>query len=88
MHYADKKNEAGNGKKLEKYISNYKMAAAKTTQIPTKADKNNLIAWTSNECANRKQIDYIVVIGNIKTWLNYTKTKCASNINKNIKTSN
>merc|ERR1712112_541752 len=80
-HYAAK-TEKGNGEKLEKTLYKNELTAANTIHIPKMRDKKNLITWTSGDRKVNKQLDYIMISKNMRTWLNYAKVKGTANTNQ------
>jgi len=40
-----------------------------------------MVTWVSGDGKTQKQLDYIIISDNVKTWLNYSKTKGTSNPN-------
>ena len=79
-HYAQK-SERGKGTKLTKIIYKRELTATNTIHIPKHRDRNNLITWASGDKTINKQLDYIMISKNMRTWLNYTKVKGTANTN-------
>ena len=80
-HYAPN-SEKGNGGKLVKVLHKYELTATNTIHHPKDNDRRNLTTWTSGDGKIHKQLDYIIIGRNMKTWTNYSKVKGTANTNQ------
>ena len=73
--------DQGNGGEMAKLIKKFALTATNATH-PTKGlDKDRMSTWTSGDGKVRKQLEYIHVSNDVRTWLNHSKTKGAANPN-------
>ena len=57
-----------------------------TIQPPEKNDPYNLATRTSGGGEINKHLGYILIVGNVETWLNYAKAKGVGDQNKETNT--
>ena len=62
----------------------YNVNVTNTFFNPKNDDKKNLVTWISGDGAIKKQIDYIMISGEHKNWVNNVRTKVIANTNQNF----
>ena len=62
-------------------IRDFKLTATNTIHPPKRLEKEKMVTWATGDGKTQKQLDYIMISGNIKTWPNYSKTKGDANPN-------
>ena len=73
--------EKGEGEKPINILREFELSATITMRPPQKEDKQRLVTWTSGDGQTGKQIDYIVIINDVKNWLNYSRAGGTANTN-------
>ena len=79
-HYASQ-SEKWNVGKLVKTLHKYELTATNTIRPPRGNDRRNLTTWPSGDGEIHKQLHYIMISKNMKTWMNYSKAKGTENTN-------